>query len=66
MRCVRWGAPGDHWSNFDLVAVVEHFVFGHEIVAFDDQMRFDLHGWIISRRYMMEQGALVRISHEGS
>ena len=41
MRRETWGAPGDHRSDFDLVLVVEHFVFGHEIVAFDDQMRFD-------------------------
>ena len=34
-------ASGDDRSDFDLIAVVEHFVFGHEIVAFDDQMRFD-------------------------
>ena len=34
-------ATRDHRSNLDLVFVVEHFVFGHEIVAFDHQMRFD-------------------------
>jgi len=83
---------GDHRSNFDLVAFVQHFVFGHEIVAFDDQMRFDdeiqlaqeilhlfgaldldgsgwmaqldLHGWIISRRYMREQGAFWESKNE--
>jgi hypothetical protein len=77
-------ATRDHRSDFNLIAVVEHLVLGYEIVAFDDQMRFDdevqlaqeilhllrafdfyrscrmaqldLHGRIISRRYMMEQG----------
>ncbi len=34
-------AAGDHWPDFDLIAVVEHFVFGDEIVAFDDEMCFD-------------------------
>ena len=89
-----WGATGDHRSDFNLIAVVQHLVFGDEVVAFDHQMRFDneiqlaqeildllgafdldgsgwmaqldLHGGIISRRYMMEQGALARIIHEGS
>jgi hypothetical protein len=36
-----WGATRDNGSDFDLIAVVEHFVFGDEIVAFDDQVRFD-------------------------
>ena len=36
-----WGATRNHRSDFDLIAVVEHLVFGHEIVAFDHQMRFD-------------------------
>jgi len=80
-----WRATRDNGSDFDLIAVVEHLVFGHEIVAFDHQMRFDnkvqlaqeffdllgtfdfngsgrmaqldLHGRMISRRYMREQGA---------
>ena len=34
-------ATRDHRSDFNLIAIVEHFVFGHEIVAFDHQMRFD-------------------------
>ena len=34
-------ATGDHWSDFDLIAVVQHLVFGDEIIAFDHQMRFD-------------------------
>ena len=79
-----WGATGNNRSDFDLIAVVEHLVFGDEIVAFDHEMRFDdeiqlaqevfdflgafdldgsgwmaqldLHGRIISRRYMREQG----------
>ena len=36
-----WGATRNHRSDFDLIAVVEHLVFGHEIVAFDHEMRFD-------------------------
>ena len=36
-----WGATRDNGSDFDLIAVVEHLVFSHEIVAFDHQMRFD-------------------------
>ena len=36
-----WGATRDNGSDFNLIAVVEHLVFGHEIVAFDHQMRFD-------------------------
>ena len=36
-----WGAPGDHRPDFDLIAVVQHLVFGDEIVAFDHEMRFD-------------------------
>ena len=32
---------GDDWTDFNLIAVVEHLVLGYEIVAFDDQMRFD-------------------------
>ncbi len=36
-----WGTPGDHRSDFNLIAVVQHFVFGDEIIAFDHQMRFD-------------------------
>ncbi len=31
----------DHRSNFNLIAVVEYFVFGDEIIPFDDEMRFD-------------------------
>jgi hypothetical protein len=34
-------SSGDHWSDFDLIAVVQHFVFRHQIVAFDHEMRFD-------------------------
>jgi hypothetical protein len=34
-------AAGNDRPDFDLIAVVEHFVFGHEIVAFDHEMRFD-------------------------
>ena len=34
-------AAGDHRSDFNLIAVVQHFVFGDEIIAFDHQMRFD-------------------------
>ena len=79
-----WGTPGDHRPDFNLIAVVQHFVFGDEIIAFDHQMGFDdeiqltqefldllgtfdldgsswmaqldLHGKIISRRYVREQG----------
>jgi len=36
-----WGASGDDRSDFNLIAVVEHFVFRHQIVAFDYEMRFD-------------------------
>ena len=36
-----WGATGDHRSDFNLIAVVQHLVFGDEVVAFDHQMRFD-------------------------
>jgi hypothetical protein len=36
-----WGAAGNHRSDFDLIAVVEHFIFCYEIVAFDHEMRFD-------------------------
>ena len=32
---------GDDRSNFNLIAVVEHLVFGDEIIAFDHEMRFD-------------------------
>lgn len=77
---------GDDGSDFNLITFVQHFVFGHEIIAFDDQVCFDdeiqlsqeildllraldfnrsgwmaqldLHGRIISRRYMREQGAV--------
>lgn len=84
MRRKTWGATGDHRSDFNLIAVVQHLVFGDEIIAFDHQMRFDdeiqpaqeflgllgafdfdgsgwmaqldLHGKIISRRYVREQG----------
>ena len=34
-------SAGNHRSDFDLIAVVQHLVFGHEIVAFDHEMRFD-------------------------
>ena len=92
MRRKTWGTAGDDGADFDLIAVVEHFVFGHEIVAFDHEMRFDdeiqlaqeilhllgafhfnrscrmaqldLHGGIISRRYMMEQGAFGESKNE--
>ena len=29
-------APGDHRSDFNLIDVVQHFVFGDEVIAFDD------------------------------
>ena len=32
---------GDDWPDFDLIAVVQHFVFGDEIIALDHQMGFD-------------------------
>ena len=32
---------GDDRSNFNLIAVVQHLVFGDEIIAFDDEMRFN-------------------------
>ena len=41
MRRETWGATRDHRSDFNLIAVVQHFVFGDEIIAFDHQMRFD-------------------------
>ena len=34
-------ATGDDRSDFNLIAVVQHFVFGDEIIAFDHEMRFD-------------------------
>jgi len=36
-----WGATGNNGPDFNLIAVVEHLVFGDEIVAFDHEMRFD-------------------------
>jgi hypothetical protein len=36
-----WGTPGDHRPDFNLIAVVQHLVFGDEIIAFDHQMSFD-------------------------
>ena len=36
-----WGTTRDNGSDFDLIAVVQHLVFGDEVVAFDHQMRFD-------------------------
>ena len=30
-----------HRSDFNLIAVVQHLVFGDEIIAFDHEMRFD-------------------------
>ena len=36
-----WGATGNNGPDFDLIAVVEHLVFGDEIIAFDHEMRFD-------------------------
>ena len=36
-----WGATGNYGPDFDLIAVVQHLVFGDEIVAFDHEMRFD-------------------------
>lgn len=39
LACGR--APGNDWTNFHLVLVIQHFVFGDEIVAFDHEMRFD-------------------------
>ena len=41
MRRETWGATGDHRSDFNLIAVIQHLVFGDEIIAFDHQMRFD-------------------------
>ncbi len=41
MRRETRGATGDHRSDFNLIAVVQHLVFGDEIIAFDHQMRFD-------------------------
>ena len=34
-------AAGDDRSDFNLIDVIQHLVFGDEIVAFDDEMRFD-------------------------
>ena len=34
-------SAGNDWSDFNLIAVVEHFIFCYEIVAFDHEMRFD-------------------------
>jgi len=31
----------DHWSDFNVIAVVQHLVFGDKIVAFDHEMRLD-------------------------
>ena len=84
MKRETWGASRDNGSDFNLIAVVQHLVFGDKIIAFDHQMRFDdeiqlaqeflgllgafdfdgsgwmaqldLHGKIISRRYVREQG----------
>ncbi len=36
-----WRAAGDDRTDFDLVLVVEHLVFGYEFIAAYDQMRFD-------------------------
>ena len=36
-----WGATGNNGPDFDLIAVVQHLVFGDEIVAFDHEMCFD-------------------------
>ena len=36
-----WRAAGNDRPDFNLIAVVQHLVFGDEIVAFDHQMRFD-------------------------
>ena|SRR5512145_2806430 len=36
-----WGAAGNYRSDFDLITVVEHLVFGDQIIAFDHQVRFD-------------------------
>jgi len=80
--------PRDHRSDFNLIDVIEHLVFGDEIITFDHEMRFhneiqlaqeildlfgafdfdgsswmaqlDLHGRIISCRYMREQGDEVK------
>ena len=34
-------AAGDDRSDFNLIAVVQHFIFSHEIIAFYDEMGFD-------------------------
>lgn len=31
----------DDRSDFNLIAVVQHLVFSHKIIAFDDEMGFD-------------------------
>ncbi len=36
-----WRASGDHRPDFDLIFVVEHFVFGDEFIAADDEVRLD-------------------------
>jgi hypothetical protein len=36
-----WGATRNDRPDFNLIAVVEHLVFGDEIIAFDHEMRFD-------------------------
>ena len=37
----KWGTARNHRSDFDLILVVQHLVFGDEIIAFDNQMGFD-------------------------
>ena len=41
MKRKTWGTTGNNGSDFNLIAVVEHLVFGDEIIAFDHQMGFD-------------------------
>ncbi len=41
MRGEMWRATGNDRSNFNLIGVVQHLIFGDEVVALDDQMCFD-------------------------
>ena len=41
MNRETWGAAGNYRSDFDLIAVVEHFILCDELVALNHQMCFD-------------------------
>ena len=41
MKRETWRTAGDDRTDFDLVLVVKHLIFGHELIAAYDQMRLD-------------------------